>query len=192
MNFTQYLVLLQKISIFVYQGVCCLKTTIKIKTMQKYFVSLSLITFLILGCASFNSMDPFYNRHKNDENLSSFQVPSYVRSLLKSASPELNELFKNVKDFRAMSFTDCSLAQSQQITEEINSITQNYKDVLRKNETDSQSFVAVKEKGEVIKEVIMHKTEGKNHYILYLKGNFDPERIQSLIETNELDGLLKK
>jgi hypothetical protein len=119
-------------------------------------------------------------------------VPSYVRSLLKSASPELNELFKNVKDFRAMSFTDCSPAQSQQITEEINSITQNYKDVLRKNETDSQSFVAVKEKGDVIKEVVMHKTEGKNHYILYLKGNFDPERIQSLIETNQLDGLLKK
>ena len=168
------------------------KTTIKTKTMQKYFVSLSLITFLIFGCASFNSMDSFYSRHKNDENLSSFQVPSYVRSLLKSASPELNELFKNVKDFRAMSFTDCSPAQSQQITDEINNITQNYKDVLRKNETGSQSFVAVKEKGEVIKEVIMHKTEGKNHYILYLKGNFDPERIQSLIETNELDGLLKK
>ncbi|MDZ7613704.1 MAG: DUF4252 domain-containing protein [Flavobacteriaceae bacterium] len=160
--------------------------------MKKYFVSSLLVTFLMLGCASFNSMDSFYSKHKNDENLTSFQVPSYVRSLLKNASPELNELFKNVKDFRVMSFNDCSPAQSQQIKDEINGITKNYKDVLRKNENNTQSFVAVKEKGDVIKDVVMHKTEGNNHYILNLKGNFDPERIQSLIDKNELDGLLKQ
>lgn len=154
-----------------------------------YYILTFVIITSLLSCSSSQSFNNFYNNHKNDNNVSSFQVPSYLRSLLKNASPELNDIFKNVKDFKSISFTDCSPDQSQQINDEINMITKNYTDVLRKNTEEKKSLVSVKEKGDVIKEVIIHNNRNNNHTILFLKGNFDPERIQKLANANELEDL---
>lgn len=159
---------------------------------MKTIFRLSLIgLFLFSACATFNTMDAFYNKHKNDPNVSSFQVPSYLKGLMRNVSPELNDLLKNVKDFRQISFNDCSPAQSAEINQEINAITQNYKDVVRKNEDFKQTLVAVKEKGEVLKEVVIHTVNNNNHNILFLKGNFDPERIQRLAEGEDLGTLFE-
>lgn len=157
---------------------------------MKTILRLTLIgLFLFTACASLNTMDGFYNKHKNDPNVSSFQVPSYLKGLMRNVSPELNSLFKNVKDFRQISFKDCSPAQSAEINQEINAITQNYKDVVRKNEDFKQTLVAVKEKGNILKEVVIHTVNDNNHNILFLKGNFDPERIQKLADSEDLGSL---
>ncbi len=68
-------------------------------------------------------------------------------------------------------------------------ITRNYTDVHRKNTEEKRSLVSVKEKGDIIKEVIIHNSRNNNHTILFLKGNFDPERIQKLANANELEDL---
>lgn len=158
---------------------------------MKYFYKIMFLIILInlISCSSSQSFNNFYNQHKNDNNVSSFQVPSYLRSLIKNASPELNEIFKNVKDFKSISFTDCTPQQSQQINDEINMITKNYTDIRRKNTEEKRTLISVKEKGDIIKEVIIHKSNDNNHYILFLKGNFNPERIQSFVNTNELNDL---
>ena len=158
--------------------------------MKNIFRILLLIVFInLLSCSSSQSFNNFYNHHKNDNNVSSFQVPSYLRTLIKNASPELNDIFKNVRDFKSISFTDCTAQQSAEINDEINMITKNYTDVLRKNTEEKRSLVSVKEKGDVIKEIIIHTYKNNNHHILFLKGNFDPERIQSLANENELNDL---
>ena len=68
-------------------------------------------------------------------------------------------------------------------------ITKNYTDIRRKNTEEKRTLISVKEKGDIIKEVIIHKSNDNNHYILFLKGNFNPERIQSFVNTNELNDL---
>ncbi len=154
-----------------------------------YYILIFIIFTGFLACSSSQSFNNFYNNHKNDNNVSSFQVPSYLRSLIKNVSPELNDIFKNVKDFKSISFTDCSPSQNQQINDEINMITRNYTDVHRKNTEENRSLVSVKEKGDIIKEVIIHNSRNNNHTILFLKGNFNPERIQKLAKANELEDL---
>lgn len=158
------------------------------KTPTKVLFLLLIINFTSCssGSARFNQ---FYNQHKNDNNVSSFQVPGYLRSLIKNVSPELNNVFKNVKDFKSISFTDCSPQQNQQIIDGINNITQNYTDVIRNNKEEKKTLISVKEKGDFIKEILIHTNSNNDHRILFLKGNFDPNRIKELIDDHELEEL---
>ncbi len=147
------------------------------------------IFIIFISCSSSRNFDNFYNQHKNDNNVSSFQVPGYLKNLVKNASPEINTLFKNVNDFKTISFTDCTAAQSEQINQEINKITNNYTDILRKNTETKKVLISAKEKGDRIKELIIHNNSNNNHTILFLKGDFDPNRIKQLSDSNELGNL---
>ena len=160
-------------------------------TTMKTFFKLFLLSVIIslIACSSSQSFNQFYDNHKNDEYVTSFQVPGYLRSLLRNASPELNNLFKNVKDFKSITFTQATPQQSEQIMNEINYITRNNTDVVRKNEGDERLLISVKEKGDRIKQVILYKNNGSKHNILYLKGNFDAERIKQLANEHEFDNL---
>lgn len=158
--------------------------------MKSLFKLFLIFTFINLtACSSSQSFNQFYNNHKNDDHVTSFQVPGYLRSLLRNASPELNNLFKNVKDFKSITFTQTTPQQSDEIIKEINYITRNNTDVVRKNEENERSLVSVKEKGDVIKEVILYRKNGSKHHILFLKGNFDANRIRQLAEEHEFDNL---
>jgi len=153
------------------------------KTLKNFVLFILLTSISCAGTSSFNQ---FYDHHKNDNNVSSFQVPGYLKSILKNSSPEMNNLLKNVKDFKTISFQDCTPEQSERITNEINSITANYTDIVRKNNDNNISLVSAKEKGDKIKEVIIHTKNDNDHKILFLKGNFNPNRINELTNTNEI------
>jgi len=158
---------------------------------MKLFIN-TLLVFLSISffsCSATAKFNQFYNQHKNDNNVKSFQVPRYLKSLVRNISPELNNVFKNVKDFKSISFTNSSPQQSQQIIDGVNNITQNYTDVIRNNNSDKKTLVSVREKGNFIKEVLIHTHENNNHKIIFLKGNFDPNRIKSLIDDHELEEL---
>ncbi|MCK5638367.1 MAG: DUF4252 domain-containing protein, partial [Flavobacteriaceae bacterium] len=155
--------------------------------MDKTIKFLVLLTLIInVSCASTSSFNQFYDQHKNDNNVSSFQVPGYLKSILKNSSPEMNSLLKNVKDFKTISFSNCTPEQSEKITNDINQITKNFTDIVRDNKENKKTLVSVKEKGDKIKEIIIHNNTNNNHKILFLKGNFDPNRISDLTNSNEL------
>lgn len=156
---------------------------------KSQFTMLLILVLNFMACSSSQSFNSFYQRHKADTNVSSFQVPSYLRSFLRNASPEMNSLVKNVRDFKTINFRDCSALQNEQINNEINYITKNYKDVVRNNSEEGNTLIAVKEKGDIIKEVIIHKSSMNDHKIIFLKGNFDPEKIQQLAANNELENI---
>lgn len=158
---------------------------------MKIFIKFLLLALSISlsSCSGAAKFNQFYNQHKNDNNVKSFQVPRYLKSLVRNVSPELNNVFKNVKDFRTISFTNSTLAQSQQIIEGVNNITQNYTDVIRNNTEEKKTLVSVKEKGDFIKEILIHTNTNNNHKIIFLKGNFDPNRIKELIDDHELEEL---
>ncbi|RUA12567.1 MAG: hypothetical protein DSY82_00915 [Flavobacteriia bacterium] len=157
------------------------------KTLFKLFLLFTIIN--LTACSSSQSFNQFYNNHKNDDHVASFQVPGYLRSLLRNASPELNNLFKNVKDFKSITFSNTTPQQNEQIINEINYITRNNTDVVRKNEGNERFLISVKEKGDRIKNVILYKNNGSKHNILYLKGNFDAERIRELAKEHKFDSL---
>ncbi len=159
--------------------------------MKKSILLLSFV-WVFLSCSSYQSFNSFYNSHKNDNNVRSFQVPRYLKSVVRNISPELNDLLGNVKDFKSISFTDCSAVQSNLINNQINGITKNYTDVLRDNTPEKRSLISVKEKGDKITEVLIHNFSNNNHKIIFLKGNFDPDKIKNLAAEDGFDNLLNQ
>lgn len=155
-----------------------------------YYPLIFILLFSLISCSSSQSFNHFYNTHKNDTNVRSFQIPGYLRTLIKNVSPELNDLFKNVNDFRSISFTNCPPEQSKKINDAVNSMTKNYTDVIRNNTEEKRFLVSVKEKGDKIKVIIIHSYTDHNHSVLFLKGNFDPDRIQTLINSHEFEHLV--
>ena len=151
--------------------------------------------FLILllctsSCAS--SFEQFYNRHKHDPEVTAVQLPRFVRNLLGTLSPEMNQLFRTVQDFRFISINNTTTLQNNLIRKEINMITTNrFTDILRKNTDGQQKIVSVLEDGDVIKKLLIFNSFENKNTALYLKGNFNPLQIKKLSKGQEFDNLIQ-
>lgn len=151
------------------------------------------ILFLLVSCASGKSFQSFFNDHKNDVGVTAFQVPNFMKALLQSISPEINNFFGNVNDFKFITFTDISSQKQQQLIQEMNLVTANgYSDVLRKNTVEKVKILSVVEDGAVVKKAIVFNSTLAKTSVFYLKGNFDPNRIKQLSETNQFETLSNK
>ncbi|MEL4308463.1 DUF4252 domain-containing protein [Joostella sp. CR20] len=146
-----------------------------------------LFTGLIALCFSCgSSIESFYDAHKNDTNVTAVQVPKFMYSLLGNLSPEMSDLMKNVSDIRYMNLPESTSLRNQQINTEIDKITKSgYSDIFRKNNSDSRSLLTVKEDGNTIKQIILHNSSGTNNSLLYLKGNFDADKIKQMAESDD-------
>ncbi|MCF8715748.1 DUF4252 domain-containing protein [Joostella atrarenae] len=142
------------------------------------------LVFLLTSCGS--SVESFYDAHKNDTNVTAVQVPKFMYSLIGNLSPEVDALINNVSDIRYMNIPGNTALRNQQINSEIDKITKSgYSDIFRKNTSDTQSLLTVKEKGNTIKEIILHNNKGANNSLLYLKGNFDADKIKKMAENDD-------
>ena len=65
--------------------------------MKKIILISSLCVFLASCGSSFNS---FYNSHKSDLGTTSFQVPKFMKAIVGSISPEINQAIGNISDTR--------------------------------------------------------------------------------------------
>lgn len=157
--------------------------------MKKSFIVLCL-AWIIISCSSYQEFNRFYNSHKNDNNVSSFEVPKFLKSMARGISPEISNMLGNVKDFKSISFTDCSAEQSALINNQINGITKNFTDVHRENTPEKRSLISVKEKGDKITELLIHHFSNNNHKVLFLRGDFDPAKIKNITSEDGLDNLL--
>ena len=67
--------------------------------MKKIILISSLCVFLASCGSSFNS---FYNSHKSDLGTTSFQVPKFMKAIVGSISPEINQAIGNISDFKLL------------------------------------------------------------------------------------------
>lgn len=153
-----------------------------------------LILFLLLAaCGSGRSFQSFFNNHKNDLGVTAFQVPNFMKALLQNISPEINSFFGNVNDFKFITFTDISPQKQQELIQEMNLVTANgYADILRKNTKEKVKILSVVEDGAIVKKAIVFNSTLAKTSVFYLKGNFDPNRIRELSETNQFESLSNK
>ncbi|WP_298879059.1 DUF4252 domain-containing protein [uncultured Polaribacter sp.] len=158
---------------------------------KKHIVILSLI--FLISCGSGKSFQSFFNDHKRDLGVTAFQVPNFMRALLTNISPEINNLFGNVKDFKFITFKDISTTKQNTLIEEMDLVTaNNFTDILRTNTVDKTKIISVKENGDVVTEAIIFNSTLAKASVIYLKGNFDPNKIKQLSETNQFEDLSNK
>ena len=160
--------------------------------MKKLFIALIFLSTLV-SCGSGKSFQSFFNDHKRDLGVTAFQVPNFMMSLVKNISPEINDLFGNVRDFKFITFSDISKQKQHELISEMNLVTDNnFTDILRNNTVEKTKIVSVKEDGDVVTQAIIFNSTLAKTTVFYLKGRFDPNRIKELSETNQFENLSSK
>lgn len=157
--------------------------------MKKIILISSLCVFLASCGSSFNS---FYNSHKSDLGTTSFQVPKFMKAIVGSISPEINQAIGNISDFKFIKFENINAFKRQSLINEMNGVTkQKYIDVFRKNEVDRTQIISVREKGTEITDVIIFKSTVDVTSAYYLQGHFDANKIRKMANDGGVDSFTK-
>ncbi|TBN06740.1 DUF4252 domain-containing protein [Hyunsoonleella flava] len=148
--------------------------------MKRLVLAIYLL-FLLTSCGS--SFQGFYNNHKADLGVTSFQVPNFMKSVLSTLSPEIKHSIGNISDLKFIKFDNLNAVKRQSLITEMNAVTNNgYLDVFRKNDPDNTRIISVREAGVVVTDVIIFNSSASQTTAYYLQGNFDPEKIKSFAD----------
>lgn len=149
---------------------------------------LSLICLFFLGCGSYNSIDSFYEAHKNDSQVTAFRVPQFMFSLVSEISPEMKTLVGNTRDLRYMQFPSAKESQTRFLNDQMNNFASgSFIEVFRKNDELKRNVVSIREKRDVVKEILIYNNDNVTGSFLYFNGNFDPMKVRELAKNQEFD-----
>ncbi|MEE9363396.1 MAG: DUF4252 domain-containing protein [Cellulophaga sp.] len=151
-----------------------------------YLLALVLLT----SCGSYNSIDSFYEAHKNDNHVTAVRVPRFMLSLVSSISPEMKSLIGNTRDLRYMQFPSNTTEKAQFLNQQMNSLTgSSFIEVFRKNNNLKRNIVAIRERRNTVKEIIIYNNNSTNGSFLYFNGNFDPVKVREMAKNNKFEKL---
>ncbi len=164
--------------------------------MLKY-LSLLLLLIAINSCSTYNSIDTFYNAHKNDDQVTALRVPQFMLSLIGNLSPEMNSLIGNTKDLRYMQFPSKTPERSEYLNRQMEGVTgKSFIEVFRKNDGLNRHVISIREKKNAVKEILIFNNNGQNGSFLYFNGNFDPAKVREMARNEEFqklgDGLINQ
>ncbi|MFS4468204.1 DUF4252 domain-containing protein [Maribacter sp. 2210JD10-5] len=154
------------------------------------YLPLAFLTLLLTSCGSYNSIDTFYNAHKNDNQVTAVRVPQFMLTLISGVSPEMQSLIGNTKDLRYMQFPSATPTRTQFLNKQMNGITGNsFIEVYRKNDELKRNIVSIREKRDVVKEILIYNNNAETGSFLYFNGNFDPVKVRELAKNNQFENL---
>lgn len=157
---------------------------------SKKIVMLCTIFLLLFSCGSYNSMDSFYNTHKNDNQVTAVRVPQFMFGLLSGISPEAASLVGNTKDLRYMQFPSTTPAKTNLLHQQMDAITGNsFIEVFRKNDDLKRNVISVRERKNVVKEILIYNNNNAQGSFLYFKGNFDPIKVRNMAKGVDFEKL---
>jgi len=154
-------------------------------------------TIFCISCGSYNSIDSFYNAHKNDNHVTAVRVPQFMLSLVSGISPEMKSLVGNTRDLRYMQFPSTTTERTMFLNNQMNGITESsFIEVFRKNDELKRNVVSIREKRNGVKEILIYNNNAVNGSFLYFNGDFDPVKVREMAKKNEFnklgDGLIQQ
>jgi hypothetical protein len=151
-----------------------------------FILSLALLT----SCGSYNSIDSFYNAHKNDNHVTAVRVPQFMLALIGNISPEMKSLVGNTRDLRYMQFPSTTSARTEFLNKQMNGITgSSFIEIYRKNDNLKRNIISVREKRSAVKEILIYNNNNLNGSFLYFNGNFDPAKVRQMAKNEEFQKL---
>lgn len=156
-----------------------------------------LAIILISSCGTYNSIDGFYEAHKNDDQVTAVRVPRFMLSMIGNISPEMNSLIGNTKDLRYMQFPSATPEKTQFLNKQANGLAgSSFIEVYRKNDELKRNVVSIREKRDAVKEIIIYNNNLNRGSFLYFNGNFDPVKVRQMAKNEEFrklgDGLINQ
>lgn len=151
-----------------------------------------ILPLLLLSCGSYNSIDSFYEAHKNDNQITAFRVPQFMFTLISEISPEMEEFVGQTKDLRYMQFPSATESQTRFLNTQMNNFaSSSFIEVFRKNDELKRNVVSIREKRDIVKEILIYNNDNIKGSFLYFNGNFDPIKVRELAKNQEFDKFSK-
>ena len=145
---------------------------------------------LLSSCGSYNTIDSFYEAHKNDDQVTAVRVPRFMLSMLGSISPEMNSLIGNTRDLRYMQFPSRSPERTKFLNTQMNNMTgSSFIEVYRKNDNQKRNIIAIREKRNAVKEILIYNNNTTRGSFLYFNGNFDPVKVREMVKNKDFKKL---
>ncbi|MBG49424.1 MAG: hypothetical protein CML05_14150 [Pseudozobellia sp.] len=145
---------------------------------------------LLSACSTYNSIDTFYNAHKEDDQVTAIRVQRFMLSMISNLSPEMKALVGNTKDLRYMQFPSPTPDRTQFLNQQMNGITGNsFIEVYRKNDNLKRNIVSIREKRDAVKEILIYNNNNVSGSFLYFNGNFDPVKVRQMAQNEEFQKL---
>lgn len=156
-----------------------------------------LTLILISSCGSYNSIDSFYEAHKNDDQVTAIRVPQFMLSMLGNISPEMNSLIGSTRDLRYMQFPSATPERTNFLNKQMNNMTgSSFIEVYRKNDDQKRNVVSIREKRNAVKEILIYNNNTTRGSFLYFNGNFDPVKVREMAKNEDFqklgDGLINQ
>ncbi|MBC6998759.1 DUF4252 domain-containing protein [Cytophaga sp. FL35] len=150
---------------------------------------------ILCSCSTYNSIDAFYNAHKEDDQVTAIRVPRFMLSMIGNISPEMKSLVGNTKDLRFMQFPSATEDRTRFLNQQMNGITGNsFIEVYRKNDQLKRNVVSIREKRDAVKEILIYNNNNTTGSFLYFNGDFDPVKVRQMAQNEEFqkmgDGLM--
>tara|TARA_R110000764_G_scaffold69725_1_gene144189 strand:- start:85 stop:657 length:573 start_codon:yes stop_codon:yes gene_type:complete len=154
-------------------------------TMIRNFIALTLL-LVLSSCGGYNSIDTFYNAHKNDNHVTAVRVPQFMLSMISEISPEMQSLVGTTKDLRYMQFPSATASRTQFLNQQMNGITGNsFIEVFRKNDELKRNVVSIREKKNSVKEILIYNNDNQTGSFLYFNGDFDPMKVREMAKNEQ-------
>ena len=145
---------------------------------------------LSVSCGIYNSIDTFYNAHKNDNQVTAVRVPQFMLTLISGISPEMQSLVGNTRDLRYMRFPSATPAKTQFLNKQMNGITGNsFIEVYRKNDELKRNVISIREKRNSVKEILIYNNNNLSGSFLYFNGDFDPVKVREMSKSDKFGKL---
>jgi hypothetical protein len=155
--------------------------------MKKTLVSIYLL--ILASCGSTRNVDRFYEAHKNDDQVTAIRGPRVMLTMISGISPDMEALVGRTKELRYMQFPSSTPARTEFLNQQMTTMTGNsFLEVYRKNDQLKRHVVAIREKGNSVKEILVYKNNNVNGSFLYFNGDFDPVKVRELAMANHFDG----
>lgn len=156
-----------------------------------------LALLLTFSCGSYNSIDSFYEAHKNDDQVTAVRVPRFMLSMIGNISPEMKSLIGSTKDLRYMQFPSATPARTDFLNKQMSTITgSSFIEVYRKNDNKKRNVVSIREKRDAVKEILIYNNNTTRGSFLYFNGNFDPVKVREMAKNEDFqklgDGLINQ
>ena len=156
--------------------------------MKKAILILSIV--LSSSCSTYNSIDRFYDAHKEDDQVTAIRVPRFMLSMIGNISPEMNSLIGNTRDLRYMQFPSATAERTKFLNQQMNGITgSSFIEVYRKNNDLNRNVVSIREKRDAVKEILIYNNNDLNGSFLYFNGDFDPAKVRQMAQNEEFQKL---
>ncbi|NNG09634.1 MAG: DUF4252 domain-containing protein [Arenibacter sp.] len=153
--------------------------------------SLFIVGLLCLAsCGSYNSIDSFYEAHKNDNQVTAIRIPQFMLTTLSTISPEIKDLIGGANDLRYMNFAVDSPSRAQLLNTQINALTGNsFIEIFRKNDELKRSVVSIRERRNSVKEILIYNNNISSGSLLHINGDFNPARVRHMAQNKDFDKL---